>query len=400
MAPTRHSGSPRLGKPWRLLLLALLAQCGISLVDQGLPLLTGFIKNDLEISAATAGLAVSSVAFGKVVGGYPTGVAADRFGERRVLVAGGAVAAALVALAALSPLALLFPLLFVAGIACATGTPAGGRLVVRAFPPERRGIALGIRQTAIPLGALIAAAVLPWIAHVAGWRWSIAAAAAGLALSLVPIATARLAADDDRIVAEIPRPSVRAWNRNVVLLTSWASLMVTGQYALLAFLPLDLEQRAGMALTEGALVVAVAIAAGLVGRVAWGVASDRLLEHGRKPVMVTVTAAGLVSAIALLVIPMTVPVVVIVALAAFAGVALMGYQGLVVVMVAEAAGGGRVGAATGFTATFGQLSIAVSPVLYGLVADASGSYRAIWAALAVVLTLAFLPVALVRERQP
>jgi hypothetical protein len=35
--------------------------------------------------------------------------------------------------------------------------------------------------------------------------------------------------------------------------------------------------------------------------------------------------------------------------------------------------------------------------LYGLVADLAGTYRAIWAALAVVLVVALLPAMLVRE---
>ena len=42
-------------------------------------------------------------------------------------------------------------------------------------------------------------------------------------------------------------------------------------------------------------------------------------------------------------------------------------------------------------------AIASSPPLYGLVADISGSYRAIWAALSCVLLVALVPAALLRE---
>jgi MFS family permease len=90
---------------------------------------------------------------------------------------------------------------------------------------------------------------------------------------------------------------------------------------------------------------------------------------------------------------------VLVAVAAVAGLALIGYQGLWVTMIAEAAGPQRVGAAMGFAVTFVTVSIAASPPLYGLVADATGSYRAIWAALAGVLALAFVPAAFVHERR-
>ena len=101
--------------PWRILTLAVTAQFGISVIDQGIPTLTGFIKSDLGLSATTAGLVVSSFAFGKVFGSYAAGRAADRIGERRVLIGGGLATAALVALAAQSPLPALVVLLMLAG---------------------------------------------------------------------------------------------------------------------------------------------------------------------------------------------------------------------------------------------------------------------------------------------
>jgi MFS family permease len=383
--------------PWRVLALALAAQCGFSLLDLGLPTLTGYIKADLGLSAALAGLAVSAAAFGKIFGAYAAGVAADRLGERKVLVLGGFTAATLVALAAVSPLLLFFPLLVLAGFAGAAGTPAGGRLVLLAFPPERRGIALGIRQTGIPLGGLLAAALLPWVAHFSGWRWSLLAGAAVAAAFVVPLAATRVGRVDEPLLAaddDAPHPGR---NRNVLLLTAWSCLVVSGQYALLAFLALDLHARAGLSLATGSLLVAVANGTGVVGRVAWGAASDRILARGRKPLLLVLTAVGLAGSLLLLLAPFSAPVGVLVGVAAFAGLGLIGYQGVWVTMVAEAAGPHRVGAATGFAVSFTTASIALSPPLYGVVADAAGSYRAIWAALTCVLALAFLPAALLRE---
>ena len=82
-----------------------------------------------------------------------------------------------------------------------------------------------------------------------------------------------------------------------------------------------------------------------------------------------------------------------------AEVALIGYQGLWVTMIAEAAGPERVGAATGFAVTFIVATLAASPPLYGLVADLAGTYRAIWAVLACVLACSFVPALLVREHE-
>jgi MFS family permease len=158
---------------------------------------------------------------------------------------------------------------------------------------------------------------------------------------------------------------------------------------------LDLHRGARITLASASLLVAVAQAFGVVGRVAWGAASDHLLRRGRKPLMLMLTAVALAATMLLFVIPRSVSPVVWALAAALAGLALIGFQGLWVTMIAEAAGPLRAGAATGFGVTFVALAIAVSPPLYGLVADVAGTYRAIWAALAVLLGLAFVPALLV-----
>ncbi len=157
----------------------------------------------------------------------------------------------------------------------------------------------------------------------------------------------------------------------------WSCLIVSGQYAVIAFLALGAHTRAG--------------------RVIWGAGSDLALSHGRKPLLLVLTAVGLAGSLLLLATPRNAPTWALVTVAAFAGFGLIGYQGLWVTMVAEAAGPSRVGAATGFAITLLSVSIALSPAAYGAVADAAGSYRAIWAALAIVLALAFIPAALVHE---
>lgn len=386
-------------KAWNALALAVAAQFGVSVVDQGLPTLTGFVKTDLHLSAATAGLAVSTFGFGKVFGSYAAGVMADRLGERKVIVGGGVAVGVLVGAAVAAPLPLLFALLALGGLAAASSTPAGGRLVLLAFPPRRRGLALSIRQTGIPLGGLLAAALLPWIAHVTSWRWSLAAAGALTIVSVAPIAAARLERQEPEFEPVGSRPDASpARDRNIRLLTIWGCLVVTGQYAILAFLALDVHHRTGLTLARASLLVALANATGIAGRVFWGALSDRIFSRGRKPILLGVTAAGLASALVLLAVPASAPLAVYVAAAAFAGLALIGYQGLFVTMIAESAGPARVGAATGFAVTFVQIAIVASPPLYGLVADATGSYRAIWAVLAGVLAVAFIPALLVRER--
>jgi len=380
---------------WGLLGAALISQIGISVVEQGIPVLTGFIKTDLGLTAAAAGLTVSAFTVGRALGSYAAGVAADRVGERRVLIGGGLATGAIVALAVTMPFASLILLLIVAGAASSASTPAGGRLVLLAFPRHRRGFALGLRQTGVPLGGLIAAALLPWLAHLYGWRWSLAAAAGIAAVAVLPLFVTRkerAAAEEQPAPA---RPVSLLRDRTVRLLTIWGCLLVSGQYALVAFLALDLHQSAGVALVRASVLVAVAQVFGVIGRVGWGAASDRVLRRGRKPMLIRLTGVAFLAALLLFAMPRSAPLAVWGVVAALAGLALIGFQGLWITMISEAAGPDRAGAATGFGITFVAFSIAASPPLYGLVADLAGSYRAIWAALALVLAVAFIPALLV-----
>ena len=150
-----------------------------------------------------------------------------------------------------------------------------------------------------------------------------------------------------------------ARDRNIQLLTLWGCLVVTGQYTILAFLALDLHRSAGLSLASASLLVALANGCGILGRVFWGAISDHALGRGRKPLLLLLNGVGLVAAVALLATPRSAPVAVFAALAALAGFALIGYQGLWVTLVAEMAGPRRVGAATGFAVTFVQLAIAL-----------------------------------------
>ena len=391
--------SPRsLGRgPWGVLAVAVVAQFGVSIVDQGIPTLTGFLKDDLRLSGFEAGLVVSSFAFGKILGSYAAGVAADKLGERAVLITGGLVAAAFVlAAAAARPLPLFVFLLVLAGMAGAASTPAGGRLVLLAFPKERHGLALGIRQTGIPLGGLAAAALLPSVAHLSSWRWSLVAAAGVTALAVVPLALTRARRVDAIVHPTIHAPGARI-NRTIKLLTLWGCLLVTGQYAILAFLALDVHHGSKLTLPQASLLVAVANLAGIVGRIAWGAFSDRLLGRGRKPMLLSINLAGLAAAVLLSLVSPSASPLVLGGVATLAGLSLIGYQGLWVTMIAEAAGPVRVGAATGFAVTFVGAAIALSPPLYGLVADVTGTYRSIWIVLSGVLVLALVPALLLEE---
>ena len=118
------------------------------------------------IPLTEASLLSSMPSWGMVVTLVGWGYVLDRVGERVVLTLGSALtAAAAYAAASVHSMVSVGVYLFLGGMAAASCNAAGGRLVSAWFPPHQRGLAMGIRQTAQPLGIAVGALVIPELAE-------------------------------------------------------------------------------------------------------------------------------------------------------------------------------------------------------------------------------------------
>jgi EmrB/QacA subfamily drug resistance transporter len=116
----------------------------------------------------------------------------DRFGRRRIFASGIALFTAASAMAALAPTTdLLIAARAAQGIGAAVATPLTLTLLADAFPPARRGLALGvwsgISGIAVALGPLVGGAVI----QLSSWHW-IFWINVPIGATLVPLALSRL----------------------------------------------------------------------------------------------------------------------------------------------------------------------------------------------------------------
>src|SRR5207244_4340872 len=160
------------------------------------------IRHGYGLTFPQIGVVLAALNFGLVVTLLPWGIVADRIGERAVLASGLTGCAAALAIAGLtSSFAGLVAALAVAGALGGGTQSASGRAVMRWFGPEERGLALGIRQTAVPLGGAIAAGVLPALtAHIslrAAFFGLAAGCVAGAAVGVALLRSETQAREDD-----------------------------------------------------------------------------------------------------------------------------------------------------------------------------------------------------------
>lgn len=268
------------------------------------------------------------------------GLAADRFGERLVLGAGLGGCAAFLAAAAYAPsLPWLVAFLALAGAWGSSVNSASGRAVMQWFRPSQRGLALGIRQTAIPAGGLVAAVTLPHLGVRAGFLFLAGLCVLGGLAGVLAVRDP----DEPQFSTEAVEWTLR--DRRLWELSAGSGLYVVAQVAIIGFVVLFLHDERGVSAGAAAGVLAGIQVVAAVFRIGAGRWSDVLGSRAvplRRVGLATALAIGLVAALTTASLWLLVPVFVV------AGGLSMAWNGLSFTAAAELAGGARSGAAIGF----------------------------------------------------
>jgi sugar phosphate permease len=285
--------------------------------------------------------------------------------------------------------------------------PATGKAVLEWFPPRRRGVAMGIKQTGLTLGGLIGALALPPLALVAGWRVALGVGGALAIVSGVLTLALYRTPPAVRVAASPSWPrlgEVRMFFRRpgvVVVLVSGLFLSIA-QSSLLAHLALYARETFALSPVAAGQVLALAQLGGTGGRLAWGAISDRFFGGRRRPGVVVNSLIG-AGAYALLGLGAELPPVSVLPLAIVAGVGAFGWVGLYFALVAEIGGARYAGLLTGVATAFAWSGVLVGPPLFGLLVDRTGSYTPPWlglSAIALAVALALPRPAPLVQREP
>jgi MFS family permease len=379
-----------------MLAAGVLAQLASAVMVHGPAFLIPTLHRDRGLSLAHAGLVVAAPTVGVMLTLVAWGAAVDRWGERVCLLVGlaGTTLAGLLASQVHGTLALGLALL-VAGAFAASANAASGRIVVGWFPAQRRGLAMGIRQMAQPLGVGLGAVTLAVLAaqHGVGaalWVPVVAAAVATVAVAVVVVDPPRTPPRSGAA------PNPYRGNGFLARVHAVSVLLVVPQFTVWTFALAWLVVARGWSPEAAGGLVAASQIAGALGRIAVGQLSDVAGSRMRPLRWVAVTAAvtmavlgwtahaGWEVAVLLLVVATTITVA---------------DNGLAFTAVAERAGPFWSGRALGVqnTAQFLAAS-AVAPVA-GLVIGVWG-YAACFALAALFPVLATPLVPVADERHP
>ncbi|WP_406283800.1 MFS transporter [Embleya sp. NBC_00896] len=371
---------------WLMLAIGMCAQLASCVFLYGLAYLVPVLRADEGMSLAQAGTVVACPTFGLLLTLVLWGAAADRWGERRVMAVGLALAGGAIVVALAGDGAVwLGSWLAVAGACSAAVNAASGRVVIGWFAPEQRGLAMGMRQMAQPLGMVAGALVLPPIGTHAGFRAALIFPAALCVVGAVLVALivrdpARPAPPADGTKPASPYDSPILYRIHAA-----SALLVVSQFVVVSFAADYLVSEHGWtATTAGRLLASVQlVAAGtriVVGR--WSDVVGSRLGPMRVLCAVSAVVVGGLALTAAIGGPVAIGFLLL------ASVATVSWNGLAFTAVAEIAGSAWAGRVMGIQNTGQNLTAAAGPPLFGVIIGGPGGYVVAYSICAVIPVLA------------
>ncbi|WP_404386283.1 MFS transporter [Caenispirillum salinarum] len=368
----------RAASPWGVLGATTTVQALVSMAALTPPVFAAVATEDVGLPGSFVGYYTSLVYLGAMVTTLISGGIIGRYGAMRT----SQVCLAL-CLAGLSGVAAMQagPLVVMAvvgalviGLGYGPVTPSSSHILARTTPPERRGLVFSIKQTGVPIGGMLAGALVPSLTDAIGWRWAaLVVGAAALAVALL-VQPTRPALDADRDprkranVAAVLAPLSMIWRHGPLRLLSVASFTFAAiQLSLSSFLVVYLVRRAGMSLVDAGLILAVAQGAGIAGRVVWGWVADKWI--GPRAMLLILGAVMAAAAILTGWLAPVMPVALLVPVVALFGATAIGWNGVFLAEVAHLAPKGRAGEATGGALFFTYAGVVFGPSLFGIAVE-------------------------------
>jgi sugar phosphate permease len=353
-----------------ILAAGTLAQASLSMTSVALPALGPALRSHYHLSLREVGVVLAAVGIGMLVTLLPWGLLADKLDERWVIAMGlVGSGAALTGAGFTHSFEAVTLVLVLAGALGASVNAASGRAVMAWFPADELGLALGIRQTAIPIGGALGAALLPVLASHGGTRLAFfvlgASTVVGAVLAAVFIRGSAPGSEAETIVGK-PLREPRLW-----ILSAGTSLFLTAQIGITGFVVLFLHEHRHVSTHAAAGLLALINVLAIGARIASGRISDRVGDR-LAPLRVIGIACGLTTAV--VAAALDAPLWLLAPAFVVAGTLSMSWNALGYAAAAEAVGSGKTGAALGFQQTILGVVVAAAPPV--IAAVAASSWRA------------------------
>jgi sugar phosphate permease len=367
-----------------------------------LGILAPFLKEDLNLSSTQIGLFISAVSIGACLSQIPVGLITDLVSVRFLLPLSIGLMALFLSLFSFSgSYASAIMILLIYGLTTGAIGPAASKSVMDWFPTVGRATAMGLKQTGVNFGGILAGVLLPVLALNFSWRKGLLmvglaeVVCAALIYKLAKNPPARMKEPSPPFDWKIVRSVIL--NRNILILGGIDFFFFACQFCFSAYLTLFLTQELKISVGQAGHFFALAFFVGAIARILWSFVSDYYLGGRRKGILLLITWMELLSLCILSLISFFPYVSKFLLLAVLIfGMSGIGWNAIFLILLGEAAGKGSTGLATATGFFFGFMGSLICPPLFGYVVDTMGAYGYGWlfltlCAAAILLLLGLFP---------
>ena len=363
-----------------------------------LPPLFPMLRDVYGVGYTELGFAISVFSIATACTQVPVGFAVDRFGARRILVAGLLLEAAAFALIGFIPVyGALVALMAVAGLANAVYHPANYSLLNATVDPRRMGRAFSFHTSAGTLGYAVGPVTMVYLMTLTDWRTALMLCAAGGAvIGLMVASSARTLKERAGPVAPDGSLGAGAGATGLRLLLSapivlgllfFLGLSVAG-HGIQSFSVSALHIIHDAPIAEATTVLTAYLFASPVGVLAGGWVADRIhRRHDVFAAMCFVVTAVCIGTVAVLHLPLAVIAVLFAITGLFSGMVSPSRD----MLIRSMAPPGEIAKVFGFVSTGFNLGGIAAPVMFGFLLDRSDPGIVFWVvaivSLASVLTV-------------
>ncbi len=375
---------------WSILLVCFLIQvlCSIAALSWG-PLSPYLIKS-FHVNHAQLGLFTTLVYLATLLFSLPGGWLVDKIGIRLLLsICPGLMGLCYIFFSQSVTLLQAYVAVFFMGLAYVFINPTTVKALSQWFPDNMRGTAISIKQSGVTLGGAVAAVLLPIMSSAWGWRTS--AAWIGIGVFIGTVISYFFYRDPQNATGSARSQPIRLdqileviKNRNLLFLSATILVFFSIQLIIVAHFVIYLVEARLLTVVKAGTYLLVVNVAGAMGRVSWGVLSDRVFNGRRKPVLMMI---GLTNALVMLIVGLfgtRLGEGVLYVIVFLLGFTSHGWNGVFFAAASEMAGDRMMASGVGWATTIVCIAVIVGPPLFGWIVDVTLSYTIAWVAFAIV----------------
>jgi ACS family hexuronate transporter-like MFS transporter len=356
-----------------------------------LPPLASFILDDLGISAFYMGIMMSSFYLGCIIFSFVTGQIINFLGIQKSMVLSLMIIGVFIMLSTfISSIWLMILFLSIAGMGYSLINPTINLLITQDFSKDVRGLAMSIKQMGVTLGGVLTALSLPKLALMFDWRAALFCGGAIVfcmsfyfLFILKGYPTNPSSAGKGNVFLNM---KVVFKNTRLVRLSILSFFFVGAQFSYFMYLILFLHLDLGYSIAIASGLLALSQATGTVGRVIWGIVSDRIGD--RRKVLTTI---GISSALFLVTLSLSsflsYPLIVMAFITMFIGFTLSGWNGVFQAAIIEYGGEQSAAVSSGVSLTFTYMGICIFPLIFGWSKDYFSSFSVSWIIVSICLII-------------